>query len=179
MELPVVDLFHLCAWTLTQNFMWVYVQESRLLWPELGLVVIGPNPTQQSSGRGWRLRLKCSYESCDGPVHCLLCLISLVPYLIVCKFSFFWVNKKLFFKCVVLIVFVKIFMCFFAVGASSFILETGLCEVMRMWCCTPLCVQCQSGSFTSPSHSFRGSWLVTCLDPLPTDALTHKSGKPG
>lgn len=48
---------------------------------------------------------KCSYASCDGPVHCLLCFISLVPYLIPTSILYentpFWINKSLFLKCVV------------------------------------------------------------------------------
>lgn len=38
--------------------------------------------TQLGSTELMEVRPMCSYASCDGPVHCLLCVISLVPYLI-------------------------------------------------------------------------------------------------
>lgn len=68
---------------------------------------IDQNWTQLGSDELLETRQKCSYASCDGPIHCLLCFISLVPYLIPTSILYenapFWINKSWFLKCVVLL----------------------------------------------------------------------------
>lgn len=50
------------------------------------------------------MRQKCSHASCDGPVHCLRCLICFILYLIPTSIFYenapFWINKSCFLKCV-------------------------------------------------------------------------------
>lgn len=130
LELPSCDMIiFFCAWNLTRGFVKRLVStglSSVSLWSvwlterlhcQLAEPFAGSSLQRRSScswlNHSWtrpgstqlmETRQKCSYASCDGLVHCLLCLISLVPYLIPTLISYapFWINKSWFLKCVAL-----------------------------------------------------------------------------
>lgn len=84
-----LSVLHVVLWNVSSPLAWaqsccglsVHYQLAEPHWSQ-SAVEINHNWTQLGSTELMEMRWKCSYASCDGPVHCLLCFISLVLYLI-------------------------------------------------------------------------------------------------